>query len=111
MAGWSKRVFCLQIFIFALGLYATKENPALWPMVAGPFACSVLSVGVSCQPSCPGHVKQAVGAPAQAIREAEQPSSCLQAVSTRTAPMFLTGNLGEVLLLLSLVLTEGILRR
>ena len=35
----------------------------------------------------------------------------MQAVPTKLAPMFLTGNLGEVLLLLSLVITEGILRR
>ena len=34
----------------------------------------------------------------------------LQAVPSKVAPMFLTGNLGEVLLLGSLVASEGILR-
>ena len=33
-----------------------------------------------------------------------------QAVPSKVAPMFLTGNLGEVLLLGSLVASEGILR-
>jgi hypothetical protein len=36
--------------------------------------------------------------------------AALQAIPTKVAPMFLTGNLGEVFLLLSLVISETILR-